>query len=350
MVKVAALLEALQQDLATLTPEGWSAALRAQPPGDQADARLTLRAPDGSRTVFLVEAKSRLEPSQVVLEFRSTERHPRLVVAPTVGPRSRELLGRTGTSWLEPGGDCRIVAGPILILREGRRRALTQSPASQVTRFVRNPFAGAALRVVRRLLIEPDRPWTVAEMSSATKVTIGFVSRTLATLQRDAYLSRRRGETRLKEYDDLLDAWTRAPQPLETTVEGVSLAKPGEVLAAIATLGKNGYALTAEAAAEQLAPFARFNKVELYVREFDRWQRQLQLTPVPVGANVRLIKSEDKGVFDGTLNRRGLQVVSLPQLYVDLKRREGAGPEAAAFLRQRFDKLRRELGVGGAAV
>lgn len=350
MVKVAALLEALQQDLAELTPEGWTAALRALPPGDQADARLTLRAPDGSRMVFLVEAKSRLEPSQVVLDLSSAkQRDPRLVVAPAVGPRSRELLARNGTSWLEPGGDCRIAAGPILILREGGRRALTPSPAPQVTRFIRNPFAGAALRVVRRLLIDPDRAWTVTELSSATEITIGFVSRILATLERDAYVSRRRGETRLKEYDDLLDAWTRAPRPLQTTVEGVSLEKPGQVLDALASLGRNGYALTGEAAAEQVAPFARFNTVELYVSDFDGWQRQLQLTPVPVGANVRLIKSEDKGVFDGILSRRGLQIVSLPQLYVDLKRREGVGSEAAAFLRQRFDKLRREFGVGGAA-
>jgi len=345
MVKDRQLLESFNRDLADLLPEGWSADLRARQPGSRGDARLTLRGPGDASVIFDVEAKSRLEPSQIVL--RSDLTRPVVVIAPVIGSRTREILDRTGTSWCEPGGDCKIASGPLLIVRDrAGRPVLRAGDSGAVTRFIRNPFAGAALRIVRRLLIEPDRVWSVTNMSSATKVSIGFVSRVLATLERDAYVVRRLGETRLKDFDDLLDAWVRSPQPAEVTVEGVSLAKPGEVLQAIADLEQPGYALTAEAAAEQLAPFARFNRVELYVNDFEPWQRALGLTPVPVGANVRLIRSEDKGVFDGTLSRRRLQVVSLPQLYVDLERRQGAGAEAAAFLRQRFDKLRRELGPG----
>lgn len=346
MVKKDLLIEALQRDLSDLTPAGWSAILRALPAVDTADARLTFKSPDGERTEFAVEIKSRLEPSQVALRPDSQKPTKNwLIVAPVIGSRTRELLDRGGTSWLEPGGDCRIVAGGLLVVRERRARKMAMSsPGASQTRFVRNIFGGAALRVVRWLLIEPDRAWTIADMSVAAKVTIGFVSRTFATLERDSYVVRRRGETRLINYDDLLDSWTEAAQPVQETFEGVSLAKPGEVLQVIADLGRSAYALTAEAAAEQLAPFARFSKVELYVQDFDRWRRDLKLTPVPVGANVRLIVSDDRGVFDGSHERHGLRLVSLPQLYVDLQRREGAGSEAAAFLRQRFDKLRRQIG------
>jgi hypothetical protein len=344
MVKADQLLESFNRDLADLLPDGWRASLRAQQTGEREDARLTFSGPDGVTVVFSVEAKSRLEPSQVVLR---TERRPLLVIAPVIGPRTREILNRMSTSWCEPGGDCRIASGPLLIVRERASKPLFRNTNSaEVTRFVKRPFTGSALKIVRRLLIEPERTWSVTNLSSATDVSIGFVSRVLATLERDAYVVRNRGETRLKDFDDLLDAWVQSPQATEMTVEGVSLKKPGEVLQTIADLGRSGYALTAEAAAEQLAPFARFNRVELYVKDFGPWQKALRLTPVPVGANVRLIKSEDMGVFDGTLSRRGFEIVSLPQLYVDLMRRQGAGAEAAAFLRQRFDKLRRELGPG----
>ena len=215
--------------------------------------------------------------------------------------------------------------------------------APPTRRYVRDLFSGSAVRVVRWLLIEPERAWSVSEMSARAHVTIGFVSRIFATLERDVYVVRSRGETRLKASDELLDAWTRAPQPLETVIEGVSLARPGAVLKRIAELERSDYVLTAEAAAEQLSPFSRLNKVELYVKDFGNWQQELQLTPVPVGANVRLIRSEDKGIFDGAIELRDLRIASLPQVYVDLKRREGSAPEAAAFLRQRFDKLRRTL-------
>lgn len=346
MVKATELLESFDRDLGELLPQGWSANLRASLPGDRGNSRLTFKGPDDARVVFEVVPRSRLEPSQLPLRSNAT-RSARIVIAPMVGARARVILARDGISWCEPGGDCRIASGPLLIVRErGGKRRVRATDAGEVTRFIRSPFAGSALRIIRRLLIEPERSWSVTEMSSATDVSIGFVSRVFATLERDAYVVRRRGATRLKAFDDLLDAWARSPQPKETTLDGVSLARPGEVLQALADLRQLGYALTAEVAAEQLAPFARFNRVELYVKDFERWRKALRLTPVPVGANVRLIKSEDEGVFDGTVTLRGLQVVSLPQVYVDLTRRQGAGAEAAAFLRQRFDKVRGELEPG----
>jgi len=94
-------------------------------------------------------------------------------------------------------------------------------------------------------------------------------------------------------------------------------------------------AITAEAAAEQIAPHARFSRVEIYVDDPEAWDRALSLTPVPRGGNVLLIRPADRGVFDGVFERDGLSLVSRPQLYVDLVRRGGAAAEAAAFIRER---------------
>ena len=48
------------------------------------------------------------------------------------------------------------------------------------------------------------------------------------------------------------------------------------------------YAVTAEAAADRLAPFARFSRVEMYVQDVAGWDRALGLTSVPRGGTVGL--------------------------------------------------------------
>ncbi len=95
------------------------------------------------------------------------------------------------------------------------------------------------------------------------------------------------------------------------------------------------YAITAEAAADKVAPFARFSRVEMYVQDVAGWDRALGLTSVPRGGNLVLITPEDAGVFDGSFERDGVQLTSRPQLYVDLVRRGGAAAEAASFMRER---------------
>lgn len=80
-------------------------------------------------------------------------------------------------------------------------------------RYVADLFSGKALRIVRWLLIDPKRRWTLDEMVSAARTSPGFVSRTFATLERDAYLERERGACLLRDADGLLAAWAAAPPP-----------------------------------------------------------------------------------------------------------------------------------------
>jgi hypothetical protein len=163
------------------------------------------------------------------------------------------------------------------------------------------------------------------------------VSRTFKTLARDAYLDRARGASRVRDRDTLLKAWAAAPAATESRFERVAtVGKPEELLRMIRALTvPMPYAITAEAAADRLAPFARFSRVEIYVEDIAGWDRALGLTSVPRGGNLVLIKPVDTGVFDGSFEREGMLLTSLPQLYVDLVRRGGAAVEAAAFMRER---------------
>ena len=322
-----------------MLPPGWAMAVR---PGDgSADARidayLDLTAPSGDRTTSCVEFQARAEPAAVVRLVPWLQRcGAAILVAPLIGARAREILADAGISWIEPDGDCRIVLGSLFIERLGRRPARREADAPG-TRYVADLFSGAALRIVRRLLIQPDRSWTLADMAAVTGLTQGFVSRTFKTLARDAYLDRARGASRLRDRDALLAAWAAAPRargrrPGACRDHRRSGRDPagdqrGGRSAAVRDHGRGGR--------DRLAPFARFARVEMYVTDAATWDDALQLTPVARGGNVILIRPADGGAFDGSFERDGVTLASRPQLYVDLVRRGGAAAEAAAFMRER---------------
>jgi hypothetical protein len=344
------LLAELRRALKEILPPDWRWRLRVQDRPTEADAVLDLTDPRGDITRVRVELKSRLSPSEIVRQLRwYEERGPWLLAAPLVGPRTRQILTDEGISWIDLATrECLLAFGTLRIERLPARRGsvrVTGGGAVNVAgdatdpgrRSVADLFSGKALRIVRWLLIDPERRWTLDEMVSAASASPGFVSRTFATLERDAYMERERGASRLRDADGLLTAWAAAPPPSDLIMSRVSLLPtPQAILNAMRQLpNAPRYALTAEAAAEQIAPYARFSRVELYVDEASAWDRLLDLTPVPRGGNVDLILPTEPGVFDGSVKSGDLSLVSRPQLYVDLKRRAGPASDAADFLRDR---------------
>lgn len=344
------LLDELRSAVKEILPPDWRWRLRVQDRPTDADAVLDLTDPRGDTTRVRVELKSRLSPSEIVRQLRwYEERGPWLLAAPLVGPRTRQILADEGISWIDLATlECLIAFGTLRIERLPARRGsvrVTGGGTIKVVGVANDPgrrsvadlFSGKALRIVRWLLIDPERKWTLDEMVSASSASPGFVSRTFATLERDAYMERERGASRLRDADGLLTAWAAAPPPSDRVVSRVSLLPtPQAVLNAVRQLpNAPRYALTAEAAAEQIAPYARFSRVELYVDEAGDWDRLLDLTAVPRGGNVDLILAADPGVFDGSFKSSDLSLVSRPQLYVDLKRRAGPASDAADFLRDR---------------
>lgn len=346
-----ALLAALEDSLSELLPPSWQYSLDPGPDESGIDAALVLVDPLGRSFRLNVEVKAPIAPADFVRQLGwYAERGPWLIVSPRIGPRSRKLFDEAGVSWLEPGGACRIVVGGVVIDRSTRasgrrnerlRTASFTADAVIVTpdkrRYVANLFDGKALRVVRWLLIEPNRRWRLQEMADAAGASIGFVSRAFATLEREAYVERDAEGTRVTDRDALIDAWATTEPPADIVGERVSLlTSPEAIVEDVTSVTQSPrYAATAEAAADQLAPFARFSRVDLYVADMATWDQQLGLTSVPRGGNVALIVPVDVGVFDGAAAVRGLNLVSRPQLYVDLMRRGGAAAEAARFLRER---------------
>ena len=106
-------------------PEDWL----ASPGGSSLQPTLTLRGPNGSQVTLGVEVRASLEPRDVAaIMVRPVP--PQLVMAPYLGPRTRELLEQSGVGFVDLTGNLRLVVSePCIFLsaagaargRRGRR-------------------------------------------------------------------------------------------------------------------------------------------------------------------------------------------------------------------------------------
>lgn len=356
-----ALIHYAAEALDSLVPAGWTVEISEDPRGKPGmpDAIISLTDAAGERVRLLVEAKSRPTPSALAAwADRAADRAPWLMVAPELSDRSKGVLRQAGINWVDASGSVSLRLPRVVVeidSPEARRHTdrLTAVGRSLVMpysiervddRFVSELFAGEALRIVRRLLLDPSRTWRVKEMAETTGVSKGWVSRVFATLERDAYLEGpSRGPRRVVDPEGLLDAWAETDSPPQPQLRAVTTESPGRLLERLSALPSDSYALTGDAAAELVAPFARVSQTELYVNpdllRVDEALRSLRARETTRGANVIVLPVDDLGVLDGaetTDSPSGpLQVVSRPQLYVDLRRRGGPSREAGEFLKQR---------------
>jgi len=323
--------------LGDLLPSRWTWELVTHPV-QAIDALLVTIDPHGARYPLFVEFKRHVAPADVQPLVAQYAGQQAVVVADAVSPRSREELRKAGWGWIDLGTrEVLLTIGGLSIDKQipRPRKWAGTFPEGRVKKL----FDGASLRVIRWLLIEPDRRWTVAEMGQRAQVSASFVSRVFASLRSQDWVERRAGRygyTRVTDSAAMMLGWADAPaQPVEVAQRVSLLAEPPQISMAIAEAANGArYALTSEAAAEFVSPYARYTSVDVYVDDFSYWDEALGLTRVGRGGNVRLVRPTDQGVFDGSGPRLPSQprIVSLPQLFVDLSRAGGAAQEAATFL------------------
>jgi AraC-like DNA-binding protein len=274
--------------------------------------------------------------------------------------RSEDLLRERGVGWVETESRRISLRLPRLVLEVGGRysddavavqeiRAVDSLRPAYLLRedkpYTANLFANQALRVVRWLLIDPQREWRVTEMAAQAGLNKPTVSRVFDSLERNAYIKREpRGPARVVDPVGLLKDWASAPPPMEElSMDLVTLESTVEFRKRLRQVLSDGqYAWTAEVGAELLAPFARVQKLEAYLEtqrvDMERLLDDLKLRPTTRGANVRLILGE-RGTMDGSFDVIGPEgetwCVSRPQLYVDLWKRGELDRQAADFLLER---------------
>jgi hypothetical protein len=217
--------------------------------------------------------------------------------------------------------------------------------------MVRNIFEVKSSRVVRVLLVHPSKSWVLRELAKEAQVSLGMAHYVTSSLIQMGFASRD-GSDRFILTDPyrLIRQWAASYNYLymnkffeyytfDTEFETFLLRftkLPDQV--------RGKYALTLHSAAWLIAPYVRPTDFHIYLHvdteEGDRtvFAESLNISPTERSGNVKLVTPYDEGVFYGSKQVNGVEIVSLVQLYVDLYNHPGRGEEAAGKLLEKMAK------------
>jgi hypothetical protein len=344
MLKSSEIRRQAAQRLRELFPaaKGWEETADARIGNQRADLLLKFRLGTQEQTLVL-EVSSLGQPRQIraaVTRLQEVRRelpgaYP-VAAAVYIGPQSARILKSNNLGYVDLSGNCYLAFEAVLIEKEGKRNARPSS------RPLRSLFAPRATRVVRILLTDPARIWKLEELARASSVSLGHAHNVVKRLDDLAWVERdERQRLRLSKPGDLLEAWCESYTYRTNEMssyfvpERVTRRFLSDVARAAETQGRR-YAFTLNAGLSLVAPHLRVPAIHCYI-EGDP-------APVAVALGLRpaseaegalhFLTPYDPGVFDGALEKGGLKVVSLPQLYADLVHYERRGQEQAEHLKR----------------
>lgn len=323
--------------LRELLPTGWVVEAAAPPPGTEAntrkDAVVHIREPQGLSNRVIVEVKRTVAPRDV--ETLLGGRLPLLrtidpfatvaVVAPWLSPRSRALLAERDIGYLDLTGNVRLqLERPAVVIRTNGAQE-DPEPRARGTVSIRGAIAG---RVVR-LLTDVRPPYTASALARVGGVSIPYVSRLLAALDREA-LVQRGGRSLVVDVDwpNLLRRRAETYRLYGTNVAQGFVSGSGarDTARRLRAEPVPYRAVTGSFAAGQRAPVAAPGQLTVYVDDPDATAEALGLLPTEQGADVVLLLPYDAVVLERAEMVDGLRVVAPSQVAVDCLAGNGRMP------------------------
>jgi len=275
----------------------------------------------------------------------------RVLAAKYLSPAQQEWLRRAGVPFLDLAGNAWLAGERLLIDRRG-----FANPDAHV-RLPRGAFSDKASLVVRSLVDSPQGRG-IRELAGALDLSPGYVSKVVKQLDRSGYIAKGPAGVSLRHVDELLDDWVHAYRGREPAFSaGFFVLAPSaeELLGQLGRsefAGSERYALTGQAGAHLLAPYAEFDRVDVYVREqadAELLAAQLGARPADRGANLQIMIPYYRiSAFFACQRAQELRVVSDLQLYLDLYDFPVRGREQAEHLytRRLAPKVRALAEVG----
>ena len=336
------LLERAADWLRSVLPPTWTVEIADRTtttPGGpaQIDGVINITTPQGLAS-FLVEAKRNLTPKDAEQMFSGMARRYRqlnpyssatLVVAPWLSARTREVLAAEGINYIDLTGNARIeVASPGLFLSyQGADR--DPQPAPRGKARVRGPKAG---RLVR-FLCDVTPPYSVSEIASATRLTPGYVSRLLESLDDEALIERtKRGQVASTDVPGILRRWTESYDVFKTNRSHAFVVPQGPANLLQRLTDDGDIAVTGSFAAVRLAAVAGPALLVAYARDADAAAAAFGLLPADRGANVVLLRPFDDVVWERTMVADGICYVSPSQVAADCLTGNGRMPSEGEAL------------------
>ncbi|WP_405507942.1 hypothetical protein OG323_16620 [Streptomyces cyaneofuscatus] len=246
-----------------------------------------------------------------------------LLLTPWLSRPTQRLLRKHDISYLDLMGNVslRIPRPAIVIHTEGAMRA----PQALATEPRKATLAGPKAGRLVRLLTDVRPPYRAGELAQASRLSLGYVSRLLDTLE-DQLLIRRDGRVITSvDWPNLLR--TRAErEALLRKGSYVGLLAPNGIPSVISRIrhlppsGLSNIAVTGTHAAHTVAPLSAGGQLMAYVSPLldeDDLVDELGLIPVDENANVLLLRARDRSVFERTETVKGIPHVALSQVALD---------------------------------
>jgi hypothetical protein len=330
-----ALLDSVRAQLESRLPAGWRTRINQRPRrGREADALITIRAPDGTESVLAVEAKRSVEAKDVpflldrLLSY--TAARP-FVIAPFISPRTREQLADRGAGYADLTGNLRLVLDRPAAFIETVGAKSSPWREERPLRSLKGPTAG---RVVRALC-DFRPPYGVRELAGRSGASAASVSRVVDLLEREALVSRAspRGAIEAVAWPEILRRWVDDYSLIGSNRTATFLAPRGvQPFIDNLTQLEASYAVTGSLAGSQVAPVAPTRLIVVYVDDIEQVSAALGVRPAEAGANVILAEPFDPVVFDRTWVAGGVTLAALSQVAADLLTSPGRGPAEAEEL------------------
>jgi len=181
-------------------------------------------------------------------------------------------------------------------------------------------------RILRVLLKKPDGSLSIYRIAKESLCSHVWVIKFLRTLEQKNFVEK----TKVKDIQGLFYYWKEIntyPKYREYNIQDpISLLRKTKLK----------YALTTYYAENYTQKYLFPSRVDIYIKQqdFNEWHTQITKKGLVGKGNMRLLV-EDEHVFYSNIKKKGVQIVSIPQLILDLLREEGVAVEAAHMLIKR---------------
>lgn len=212
-------------------------------------------------------------------------------------------------------------------------------------RIAKNLFSPKSSRVVRVLLINFPKTWTIEALSKEAGISIGYTHAIVSRLLQEKHaIKNQRGRLEVLDPVRLLRRWAayNSYSTSNTFVHFYTFEQDIEKFLEKFKKRKGPtYSLAVLAGSLFYAPYVRATSIHCYVKNKEdakKWAKLLGLKPTEGGGNIVFAIPKDDGVFYGSVKIKGIEVVSDVQLYVDLFNYPARGEEAAEALLKVIEK------------
>jgi hypothetical protein len=296
---------------------------------------------DGKKFKVVVECKSSGEPS--VLRRSAAWLHNlvanhtydyALIVAPFISRDGAQICRDLGIGFVDHSGNCLLNLNGLYVERTGNVNKFKKP------REIQSLFSPKSSRVIRCLLSDPKRSWTLKGLTTETGVSIGLIHRIATGLENNFFAKKELRAFKLEDPARLLEAWReeyfrRAPKWTRYVIKTAAIKDALGKVKTAATHHGVRYAFTGPSGASLISSYLAVTAVHLYVDVLrEEFLEEIKADQVSSEGNMLIRVVEQENEFIGSRQVKGFYVVSDLQLYLDLWAMGGRGQEAAEELRR----------------